>query len=246
MKQYPKKVKQVYEDEAERYNINRFSTKLGRYISETEQKIIKEYTIGNKVLELCCGTGRFCKLFKKRDYVGIDFSSNMLKIAKRDNPKSRFLVLDALKMNKLNEKFDTVFIVKAIKFIEEPELMIAQTNKILNNGGRLMIGYREKNILTSLMASISNFIRIFSNKRPDKWTHGVGNEILHTHKNLKRQLENNGFIVLDSISYLNPLFAFFNQFKNIKILEDFLILTANVYKKHWRVIVVAEKKRKLK
>jgi SAM-dependent methyltransferase len=49
---------------------------------------------GCSVLDLGCGYGRIANLFSPDKYLGIDFSEEMINLAKKKNPKHSFLVED--------------------------------------------------------------------------------------------------------------------------------------------------------
>ena len=61
----------------------------------------------SKLLEVGCGPGNITKyLLTQRpdfDILGIDIAPNMIQLAEQNNPTATFKVLDALKINELNE-----------------------------------------------------------------------------------------------------------------------------------------------
>lgn len=59
-------------------------------------------------LELGCGYGRMCDVFKPSKYLGIDFSEEMIKLARKKYPEYTFLVADVNTL-KLDKKYDIVF-----------------------------------------------------------------------------------------------------------------------------------------
>jgi len=72
---------------------------------------------GNKVLDLGCGNGRFFGFLKEQslvvDYIGVDFSSELLKIAKRRYPKQDFLEQDITRLD-INKRFDCVVCIATL------------------------------------------------------------------------------------------------------------------------------------
>ena len=83
------------------------------YVKESEdiEKIIRMFLFTNerqlKMLDLGCGTGTHAKLFTEQgfDVTGVDFSKEMIDIAKKKNPGGKFLV-DNIANFKSEEKFD--------------------------------------------------------------------------------------------------------------------------------------------
>ena len=64
-----------------------------------------------KILDLGCGTGKHIKYLAERDYniIGLDNSNEMLKIAKKENPNTRFILGNALDKKQFSShKFDII------------------------------------------------------------------------------------------------------------------------------------------
>lgn len=66
------------------------------------------------VLDVCCGFGRFAKIFKKDKYLGFDFSQEMIKIAEAENPEHQFFQSDVREQAKLTRNYDVVFEVNSL------------------------------------------------------------------------------------------------------------------------------------
>jgi len=62
-----------------------------------------------KVLDVCCGYGRFSNF---KDYTGIDFSSEMLKLAKEQNPDKNFILHNG--KDGYKGQYDIVFEVNSL------------------------------------------------------------------------------------------------------------------------------------
>lgn len=75
------------------YNIiaSHFSEKR-RYIWQDIKPFLKYIKPGKKLLDAGCGNGRLYKELKSKkvNYLGIDFSQELLKIAKKENPRASF------------------------------------------------------------------------------------------------------------------------------------------------------------
>lgn len=72
---------------------------IGHYPTPTRkwEPIIKRFLNKNqRTLELGCGDGRWSGLFAPNLYIGIDFSTKLIKAAKQNHPKYLFKVLDML------------------------------------------------------------------------------------------------------------------------------------------------------
>ncbi len=80
----------------------------------------KKYIIPKfSVLDLGCGNGRLVDILNpKTEYLGIDNSSKLLKIARQKYPKNQFKNQNILKL-KLNKKFDIVFSLAVLHHLSE-------------------------------------------------------------------------------------------------------------------------------
>ncbi len=65
-----------------------------------------------KVLDICCGFGFHSQWFSKEQYTGIDFSEEMIDLAKQKYPDKNFILGDVMKHAQIG-KFDVVFEVNS-------------------------------------------------------------------------------------------------------------------------------------
>lgn len=113
-----------------------------KYSSETEE--MKTYIKENeKVLDLGCGTGRLYEIFKNKgvDYTGIDFSEELIKIAK-EKYGDRFVVGDILSLLFLEESFDSVWSIAVLHHIPTKELRkraLGEIKRVLKPNGRIIV-----------------------------------------------------------------------------------------------------------
>lgn len=102
---------------------------------------------GQKVLDLGCGNGRLKSAFKNKEivYLGIDNSTTLLEIAKKNYPESKFLLGDILLLEEVisqNDKFDYIFCLATLQHIPSQELRINFLKKLKNYllpGGEIII-----------------------------------------------------------------------------------------------------------
>ena len=73
-----------------------------------EQKFFQKLIIGKRILDIGCGTGRDGIFFVKNgfNYVGIDASRNMLKIARTKIEHGKFFQMDFYKLRFPENSFD--------------------------------------------------------------------------------------------------------------------------------------------
>lgn len=98
------------------------------------------------VLDLCCGTGDISILFKKlcpnANVTGVDFSREMLSIAKEKAPNINFIQGDTCKLSgilKLQELNDICFISFGLRNLPDIDEFLENVKHYLKNGGVLAI-----------------------------------------------------------------------------------------------------------
>lgn len=105
---------------------------------------------GGRVLDLCCGTGDLALLLARRvgprgRVVGVDFSPEMLEIARRRAAASgygevcRFLPGDAQALPFEDAAFDAATIGFGIRNVAHPENALRELRRVLRPGGRLAV-----------------------------------------------------------------------------------------------------------
>jgi ubiquinone/menaquinone biosynthesis C-methylase UbiE len=118
-------------------------------ILNKEYDIFSEFEGDNKnIVEIGCGTGRDAVELIKRgfEYVGIDASEEMLKIAQKRAPDAKFRVGDFYKLDFPAESFDGFWAAAAFLHVPKSEidLVIAEAKRILKPHGIGFITVKEK------------------------------------------------------------------------------------------------------
>ena len=105
--------------------------------------------VGDTVLDVGCGGGTKSRyLTNKRFKVfGIDFSENMIEIAKREVPEAEFAVMDMKDLSRLNRAFDGVFAQASLLHIPKKEVhsVFREFLSHLKSNGYLYVAVKEKN-----------------------------------------------------------------------------------------------------
>ena len=103
------------------------------------------------ILEIGCGPGNITKylLNKRPDFeiFAIDFSPNMITMAKTNCPKANFIVMDSRKIDKLKTKFDAVVCGFCLPYLTETDVekLIYDSNTLLNDHGIIYLSFMEGN-----------------------------------------------------------------------------------------------------
>lgn len=104
----------------------------------------------SKILDLGCGMGHYSNyMFDKGfEVIGIDFSENMLHIARQINPSIKFICSDICDLSALKkEKFDGVVLAYVLQHLSKKEvnLLFESLNQYLNLNSKILIFLREGN-----------------------------------------------------------------------------------------------------
>lgn len=98
----------------------------------------------SKILDMGCGYGRALRYLKENGYrnlTGIDISEDLILKAKKQCPEARYFVEDFEKI-KLNEKFDTIFLMAAIEYIltdDGQKKFLKKISACLNENGGIFL-----------------------------------------------------------------------------------------------------------
>ena len=95
----------------------------------------------SRLLDLACGQGVLARhLGEQVDYTGVDISPSLIKRARQQSHKQRFIIGDASAPLPLNpNSFDWVTCILAIQDIEHADAMIAHAAKYLRHSGKMVV-----------------------------------------------------------------------------------------------------------
>ncbi|MBF8456617.1 methyltransferase domain-containing protein [Kaistella sp. G5-32] len=105
----------------------------------------------SKILEIGCGPGNITKyLLSKRpdfDIFGIDIASNMIELAKKNNPKANFKVMDCREIDQLKTKFDAIVCGFCLPYLSQTDSvkLIFDCSNLLNKSGLIYLSFVEGN-----------------------------------------------------------------------------------------------------
>jgi ubiquinone/menaquinone biosynthesis C-methylase UbiE len=102
-------------------------------------KSIKDLPSGSNVLEIGCGAGQFIRTIKKLrpelNCFGYDISQNAITKAKQYNDGVQYKFSESSKPPYDDRKFQAVFIFDVLEHVEDPNELIKEVNRILDNDG---------------------------------------------------------------------------------------------------------------
>lgn len=173
----PQKIQTMFDKIAQKYDF------MNNIISFGTDKIIKFNCIkllnikpNAKVLDICTGTGDvagFVKgLYPSTEVIGLDFSENMLEIAKAKNPNIEFIKGDCTNLPFTENTFDIITICYGLRNIENRSKAIGEMHRVLKPNGKLMhLDFGEKTFAGKIFEKAVPFLaKIFNcNKKSYKY-----------------------------------------------------------------------------
>jgi len=115
---------------------------------EGTDKFISYFKKGDSILDIGCAGGVKSKYLidKGLKVTGIDFSEKFIEIAKKEVTEGDFWVMDINDVDKLNKKFDGIFIQAVLLHIpkSEVESILKKVVSKLKEGGFLYVAVKEK------------------------------------------------------------------------------------------------------
>lgn len=157
----------VYDIIAKKYS----SYKKGFYPKESLEEFFMYLNPSSSILDLGCGPGQVSKIFydAKHSVTCLDFSKEMLRIAKKDMPNARFLLWDIRNMKDIleNKSFDGVWADGSLLHMSKEEIpsVFNQVHNVLRDNGIFYIsvkeGEGEKDIIDKRYNNISRHFSYF-------------------------------------------------------------------------------------
>jgi demethylmenaquinone methyltransferase/2-methoxy-6-polyprenyl-1,4-benzoquinol methylase len=139
----PQKIQQMFDNLAFNYD------KMNNFISLGLHLFVKFFALKEleiqprtNLLDLCCGTGDFTKLilkfYPRAKVIGLDFSKEMLKLAKQKNPKNVFMLADVTDLPFKDCEFDYITISFGLRNIENRTKALYEIHRTLVNDGKFL------------------------------------------------------------------------------------------------------------
>lgn len=117
---------QTYEETAEGYYKTHFDINEIKNITDFFIQNLK----GAKILDIGCGPGRDAKYFYEHDLkvIGIDLTSNFVKMASKNVPNAKFIQMDMRKLDFPENTFDGIWACASFPHIPKKEAKILCLN----------------------------------------------------------------------------------------------------------------------
>ncbi len=103
-----------------------------KQLIDTTVHIIGKMKDAKTVLDVGCGTGIMCKRLSDKGYdtIGVDYSENVVELAKQKYPGNNFMVADGYALPFADKQFDIVISIGALQCIIEHEKFIKELIRV--------------------------------------------------------------------------------------------------------------------
>ena len=168
---------------------------------------------GKKILDIGCGGGIYAKEMTKKGakVKGFELSSEMLTIAKKENPKLDLRKGSFYKIP-FKEKFNVAVAPLVIEYAKDWDKVFREVKKILKKGGVFI--FSSGNPITEMTKKVNKrnpLVREFENYFNEKKIYGIWRNILHkkkvrnikmpiyhkTYETIIKTIVKNGFEIID-------------------------------------------------
>jgi len=164
-----KEVKQLYKDWSQDYDTD---SKSNIAIITGEKIILPTLKPQktDKILDIGCGTGRVTRLISKKakKVIGIDFSNEMIEIAKEKSKDIKNIEYQKVDITKKlpfkNNSFDKITAILVINHIKNANQLFKEIHRVLKKGGTLLIDDFNTEFKKPFKSRNENLLR----KRADK------------------------------------------------------------------------------
>ena len=173
----------------------------------------------DKIVDVACGTGDMMDFWKKRsevngiavgEIVGVDPSQGMVAVAREKFPKFNYHIAKATEIPLQDESAEILSITYGIRNVVEREAALKEFNRVLKQGGLVVILEFMKNENPSFLGKIRDFymnkilpkVGGFISKNLEAYE-SLPNSIedFSTVENMKKELEQAGFEIVYAKSF---------------------------------------------
>ena len=205
----PNDIKNMFNEIANYYDRNNNIISLGVH-KFVKKAALKHLDIKNndRILDECAGTGDIAAIIReinpKTDIVGVDFSENMINIARKKYPEITFLQADCTDLPFSNDSFDIIAMSFGLRNIENYQKSIRESFRVLVDGGQFLhLDFGQKNFFSKVFDVIAEktiFI-FYKNRIPYEYLVSSKREFF-TPENLIKEFEKEGFVLKYRKDYL--------------------------------------------
>lgn len=121
-----------------------YETPLGAFVIAEEEKALRALLPpGESLLEVGAGTGYWLKRLPYAKKVGLEPSSAMLRVGRREVPEATWVEGRGEALPFPGSSFDVVLVFTVLEFVEDVERTLLEARRVLKPGGSLVVGILE-------------------------------------------------------------------------------------------------------
>lgn len=112
--------------------------------------LVQNIKNGSKILDIGTAIGDYPKYLTERcnrdfEVTGVDSSENMIKVAKKNSPKAKFLVMDMRNLNFEKDSFDAIICLATLIHVDDKTALniLEKFDSILKDNGFIIINVME-------------------------------------------------------------------------------------------------------
>lgn len=96
---------------------------------------------GRTLLDVGCGTGHHMAILRSRgfDVSGVDGSSGMLEVARKNNPGTDIRISDVESLPHESSRFDYVMCIEVLRYLPRIEACVSEIARVLKPGGTALV-----------------------------------------------------------------------------------------------------------
>lgn len=205
MNKNPQKIKEMFNSIAKDYDRNNNIISFGLH-SYVKKCALEKFNFYGKCLDLCTGTGDIAGLLSKTcDVTGLDFSEEMLKIARKKYSNIEFIEGDCTDLQFDDNTFDIVTISFGLRNIEDYNKALDEIYRVLKPEGLFFhLDFAKENFIANIIYdfAIPGLIKLFyKNNLPYKYLVQSKKEFFNS-ESLTKLFTQHNFIFLEKNSFL--------------------------------------------
>lgn len=205
----PQKIKNMFDEISTYYDRMNNLISLGTHYI-IKYLAIKELDIKPRtlVLDLCCGTGDFSriisKLYPRTRVIGLDFSSEMLKLAKSKNKNVVFMQGDCINLPFKNGEIDYITMGFGLRNIKDRQKAINEIYRVLTDEGKfLQLDFGYHNRISKIFNTIVPIFAKLCRTNPNHYSYLLSSkETFPEPDELIKEFEIQGFKLVKKCDFL--------------------------------------------
>ena len=157
----PEKISEMFNKISKSYDKNNNIISLGLHkgIKKSAVKLL-DISDNMKILDICCGTGDITEILSstnyKLDVCGIDFSDEMISLARAKFPNLNFKLGDATNLEIGDCSIDVITMGFGLRNIKDRQSAIKESYRVLKTGGQFLhLDFGYKNIFSKIFNLIA-------------------------------------------------------------------------------------------